>query len=83
MSVDMAEIQAQTAEIINKTNQVIGGITDVEHSLQEAVAMLHPLSETPVQMISVATGSFENARGSLLAVVESLQTYRARLNPNR
>lgn len=83
MSVDMAEIQAQTAEIINKTNDVIGMITDVESSLQEVMAMIHPLATTPVEMILVATGSFEPARGSLLSVVDSLQTYRARLNPNR
>lgn len=82
MSVDLAHIRAQTAEIINEAQTITGQISEVETRLHEAMGMLAHLSAPATEMVSLASSACTPALGTLREAVASLESYAATLTEN-
>lgn len=82
MSVDLAHIRAQTAEIISNAETLTGQIAEVETQLHEVLGMLAHLSEPAAEMVALASGACTPALGTLREAVTSLESYAATLTEN-
>lgn len=82
MSVDLAHIRAQTAEIISNAETLTGQIAEVETQLHEVLGMLAHLSEPAAEMVALASGACTPALGALRDAASSLESYVATLTEN-